>query len=319
MVMLLCIAVVYGSMAMADAQEARIISRIEPGTISIGEQATLTISVVYPTGSDAAIALPKDTLVSGVEILSISMVDSVAENDRLSKLVYDVTLTSFDSATYVLDNIRAMVGRSLISEDDPPRLIVNTVPVDLEHPEQFADIKAQWKPEFVWTDYLLYLYILLAIIALGVLIYFVVRYLRKPKSEGARVTKEPILDPYEEAISGMHRLKSEELWERNQIKEYYTRMTDILRHYLWRVYGIETAEKTSTEILEAFNGLVGRDKMYVELKKILQTADLAKFAQYRSSSDENVGLMSAAVAFIEENKPQPKVEEESATGKEGEV
>lgn len=308
---LMCLGMLLVTTGIAEAQETRVITTIEPSSIVIGEQAKMTVSIVYPVGTRAEIVLPKDTLVTGVEILSVSMVDSVTETDKLNRIVYDVVLTSFDSATYVLRNIQAMVGSTLVQEETPPSLIVNTVPVDIDHPNQYADIKGTWKPDFVWTDYLLYLYILLGLIAVGVLTYFLVKYLRQPKEKRSAVAPEPALDPYEEAIMGMRQLKSEELWEKNQIKEYYTRMTDILRHYLWRVYGMETAERTSTEILETFNTLVGRDRMYIELKKILQTADLAKFAQYRASSDENVSLMSAAVAFIEENKPQEKEEEKS--------
>lgn len=308
---------ILGSLSIAQAQDTRVIPEIEPASISIGEQAQLKVRVIYPASGRAVIALPKDTLMTGVEILSVSVLDSATVNDKLREITYNVVLTSFDSATYQLKNIQALVDGVLVQAETPPSLIVNTIPVDLEHPDQYSDIKGQWKPKFVWADYLLYLYILLGLIALGLFIYFLVRRLKRPKTENPEKSV-PILDPYEEAIMSIRQLKNDELWEKNQVKEYYTRMTDILRHYLWRVYGMETAEKTSTEILDAFNGLVGKDRMYIELKKILQTADLAKFAQYRASSDENVSLMSAAVAFIEENKPQekPKEAEEEEKGKE---
>lgn len=59
----------------------------------------------------------------------------------------------------------------------------------------------------------------------------------------------------------------------NQSKTHYTELTDIVRWYIWRVYGINTLERTSGEILEAFRAEVGRDKMYAELRTLLQTAD----------------------------------------------
>lgn len=311
--LLLSIMLMVCNIGLSYAQESRIIPKIEPSSISIGEQAELKIRVIYPKGSKAELTLPKDTLVSGVEILSVSTIDSTVVNDKLQELLYSVVVTSFDSATYRLNNIQAIIGGNTVQAENPPSLIVNTVPVNLDKPDEYSDIKGQWKPKFVWTDYLLYLYILLGVILLGILSYFLVRYLRRQKSEQSDAVPVPVLDPYEEAITGMQQLKQDELWERNQIKEYYTRMTDILRHYLSRVYGMETAEKTSTEILSDFNNMVGKDRMYGELKKILQTADLAKFAQYRASSDENITLMNASVAFIEENKPQKQQPEEVAT------
>ena len=99
------------------------------------------------------------------------------------------------------------------------------------------------------------------------------------------------------------------------MKEYYTRLTDILRRYIFRVYGITTLDMTSAEILEAFKSQVGRDKMYTELVRILETADLAKFAKYQPASDENISLLSASVAFIEAQReaqrPSETTEEKS--------
>lgn len=295
-----------------QAQEVRVIPKLEQSTILIGEQVKLNVRVVYPSEKLMRLVLPEDTLVAGVEIIESVLVDSVIVNDRLHEMVYDVTITSFDSATYTLRNINALVGDSVYSSTEQPNLIVNTVPVDMANPEQYADIKNQWKPDFVWQDYLLYLYILLGIIALAVGAYYLRKYLRARNHKQEEVAEMvPAQDPYQEAIQSIQVLKQKELWEHNQTKEYYTQMTDILRRYLWRVYGIDTMDKTSSEILESFRSRIGRDRMYGELNKILQTADLAKFAKYQPKSDENMSLLSASVAFIEEHKPvaeEPKKE-----------
>ena len=303
-------------LAMEDGGEVRIIPTLERSAILIGEQVKLNVKVVYPRSEMMRLVLPEDTLVSGVEIIESQLVDSTMINDRLQELIYDVVLTSFDSANYQLRNISALVGDSLYTAGDQLSLVVNTVPVDLEHPDQYADIKGQWKPPFVWQDYLIYLYIILAIIALGVATYFLVRYLKKRKKSVDEVREEePLLDPYEEAIQSVAALKSEELWQQNRVKEYYTRLTDILRRYIFRVYGITTLDMTSAEILEAFKSQVGRDKMYTELVRILETADLAKFAKYQPASDENISLLSASVAFIEAQReaqrPSETTEEKS--------
>ena len=168
-------------LAMEDGGEVRIIPTLERSAILIGEQVKLNVKVVYPRSEMMRLVLPEDTLVSGVEIIESQLVDSTMINDRLQELIYDVVLTSFDSANYQLRNISALVGDSLYTAGDQLSLVVNTVPVDLEHPDQYADIKGQWKPPFVWQDYLIYLYIILAIIALGVATYFLVRYLKKRK------------------------------------------------------------------------------------------------------------------------------------------
>lgn len=285
----------------------RIFSELERSTILIGEQTNLKISIAYPQGASVALALPEDTLVNGVEIIQTNLIDSTSINDQIQKLVYNVTITSFDSATYHLANIRALVAGVQYEASDDLSLMVNTIPVDVENPDQYADIKDQWKPKFVWQDYLMYLYVLLGLIALAVAIYYLIRYLKKRKVT-AEITAEEeiILDPYEEAIQGIMMLKSKELWAHNQIKQYYTELSEILRKYLWRVYGISTAEKTSDEILEQFKSVIGGDRMYQELRNILLTADLAKFAKYQPSGDENLRFLFTTQEFIEEHKPAPE-------------
>lgn len=289
----------------------RVIPELDKATIRIGEQVNLNIRVVYPRSQVMQLALPQDTLVTGVEIIESNLIDSTIINNELQEMIYKVTLTSFDSATYQLSNINALVGDSLFTAKDQISLIVNTVPVDLEHPEEYADIKGQWKPDFVWQDYLIYLYIFIGILLLGLIIWLLIKRLRKRKGTSEAIQQiELVTDPYQEAMQSIKDLKSKELWEHNQTKEYYTQLTDILRRYLWRVYGIDTQEKTSSEILNTFEARIGKQRMYSELMKILRTADLAKFAKYQPSSSDNISLLNACIAFIEEHKPQEEKTEE---------
>ena len=229
-------------------------------------------------------------------------------SDRLRQIVYEVTLTSFDSASYTLDHIAALVADQPVEAQDQPILMVGTVPVDLEHPDEIRDIKPQWLADFVLWDYLYYVALFYALMSLIALLFVTIAYfIGRQKKERAAVSAEvtePLRDPYEEAVEELAKLKDEKLWESDQVKEYYTEMSDILRRYLKRVYGFETGEKTSSEILELFRSHIGRERMYDDLSRILTTADLAKFAKYRPEMGENVGLLSASRAFVEEHKPK---------------
>lgn len=288
--------------------EVRLIPKLEPTKILIGEQTTLSVSVVAPMDREVRLALPADTLVSGVEILGVATGDTTMISDRLRQIVYEVTLTSFDSASYTLDHIAALVADQPVEAQDQPILMVGTVPVDLEHPDEIRDIKPQWLADFVLWDYLYYVALFYALMSLIALLFVTIAYfIGRQKKERAAVSAEvtePLRDPYEEAVEELAKLKDEKLWESDQVKEYYTEMSDILRRYLKRVYGFETGEKTSSEILELFRSHIGRERMYDDLSRILTTADLAKFAKYRPEMGENVGLLSASRAFVEEHKPK---------------
>lgn len=287
------------------AQTPQVFATIEPTSIRIGEQSKMTVCVAHPVGATVALSLPADTIVSGVEILRVKDGDSVQISDQLRKKIYEVTITSFDSAMYTLRNIKARVDNHLYESEEHPKLIVNTVEVDLAHPEKFYDIKAQEDFPFNWLDIVVYIYIAFAIAILGVLIYILMRCLKRRRAKQSRIPEEVYVDPYDEAVARIRTLRERESWRNTQPKEYYTLLTDILRRYIYRVWGIQTADKTSGEILESMRKVEDdRGEIHGMLTKILSTADLAKFAKYSPSSEENLSLLNAAAMFVEENKPQ---------------
>lgn len=300
--------------------EARVIATLDPPKILIGEEATLSVRVAHPKGKHVELTLPKDTLVTGVEIKRVELADSVAVTEAIEEYVFHVTLTSFDSARYTLRNISAVVGGVTVTTDDLPVLIVGTVPVDVDHPERFADLKDQWNAALQWRDYIWSFIAVILFVLVLVAGYFVAkRYLSRRKAEpGVPLAQPPLRDPYEEAVEGIQELKADGLTEEAHAKEYYTRMTDILRHFIYRVYGIETAEKTSSEITEAFHSLGGKEKELAhDLSRILTTADWAKFAKYVPSRDENINLWQASLGFVEEvHHERDKAEKEAETTEE---
>ena len=306
------------------AQEARVTATLDPPKILIGEETTLVVRVSHIIGKHVELTLPKDTLVTGVEIKREVLRDSAAVTDTLREYIYHVTLTSFDSASYRLRHIAAMVGGNVVSADEAPVLMVSTVPVDADHPEKFADIKGQWRPGFVWRDYLWVFVAIVAFVLLSIGSYLLWKKYASRPYRREEMPLEPVIerDPYEEALEGMQALRSSDLLETKRIKEYYTGITEILRRYLHRVYGMDTAEKTSREILEAFRNIGAREKeLTKELRRILETADFAKFAKYLPTEDENKALWEASGTFIDEvhrenTKPFKPAENEETGGSE---
>lgn len=305
----------------ANGQAPQVNAKLDPPKILIGEETTLEVRVSHPKGAHVELTLPADTLVTGVEIKGISLSDSATITETLQEYIYHVTLTSFDSASYELRNIAAMVGGDIYRAQSAPILIVNTVPVDVDHPEKFAGLKGQWQPDFVWKDYIGVLFALLAFVLLCIAAYFLwKKYAHRPKKEDSEApSPEPLRDPYEEAIEGMNELKSSGLIEDNRVKDYYTGMTDILRRFIHRVYGIDTSEKTSSEILESFRALGEKEsELSRDLRRILETADFAKFAKYAPTQDENIGLWQVSLGFVEEvQKEKAKVSDETESEKGG--
>ena len=85
-------------------------------------------------------------------------------------------------------------------------------------------------------------------------------------------------------------------------KAYFTEISDIVRTYLEERFGITALEQTTDELLSLLkkqtDGKAELRKIRPELKQILRTADLAKFAKANPLPDEYESCFAAAQEVI---------------------
>lgn len=291
----------------AGAQQTLIDVKVDTADILIGEQTTLHVTVTTDPNRRIIIPLPSDTLMTGVEVISVSDADSTVADGRLV-IRRDILVTSFDSSLYLLPPFVAIDGADTI-ESDQVALKVSTVPVDVDNPEQFYDIKDVWKPPFVLADYYPWIFgVLTALFIICVIGYLVQRY-RRHRSEVPVKPAEPELPPYEVAIRELDSIKDQKLWQQGLNKEYYTQVTDTLRRYISRRYGVNAMEKTSEEILAIIERETDERSVYDTLRQVLRLSDYVKFAKLHPLPDENDESMRNAYLFVNQTKrteaPQP--------------
>lgn len=148
--------------------------------------------------------------------------------------------------------------------------------------EDIRDIKGPlnlpWEPGWLlWA-------LLFVVIAAGaaLLIYFLLRRRQKQiVPEG-----KPLL-PNEEALLELDRLRDEHLPEAGKIKEYFFRLSAIVRWYLERRFGVPASEQTTEEFL---SNMYQKDFLSENQKKtmkaFMEQSDLVKYAKYQASLAE---------------------------------
>lgn len=291
----------------AGAQQTLIDVKVDTADILVGEQTTLHVTVTTDPNRRIIIPLPSDTLMTGVEVISVSDADSTVADGRLV-IRRDILVTSFDSSLYLLPPFIAIDGGDTIASNQVA-LKVSTVPVDVDNPEKFYDIKDVWKPPFVLADYYPWIFgVLTALFLICVIGYLVQRY-RRHRSEVPVKPAEPELPPYETAIRELDSIKDQKLWQQGLNKEYYTQVTDTLRRYISRRYGVNAMEKTSEEILAIIERETDERTVYDTLRQVLRLSDYVKFAKLHPLPDENDESMRNAYLFVNQTKrtevPQP--------------
>ena len=89
------------------------------------------------------------------------------------------------------------------------------------------------------------------------------------------------------------------MWQKGEIKKYYTELTEILRQYLENRFRVYSLELTTAETLEALikTGFK-KNGSYNDLKTVLTGADLVKFAKYNPVASENESHFQTSWNFV---------------------
>ncbi|MCC8154615.1 MAG: hypothetical protein LIP01_10605 [Tannerellaceae bacterium] len=295
-----------------QGQKTLIDIELEPAAILIGEQSIISINVTTDCDKDVRLLISRDTLMRGVEVLTISDPDSVFIDNNRVIIKQDLLITSFDSSLYLLPPVQVLDGDEIISSNQVA-LKVSTVPVNIEDPDDFYDIKTVWKPPFIFADYYPVILGVLLFILLVVLIYFLVQRMRNKQPVNPFKKPEPVLPPHVIAIKELDEIKQQKLWQQGRNKEFYTQLTDTLRKYIHSRFGINAMEMTSGEIMELIRKNTEAESVYDSLKQILVLSDFVKFAQFHPLPDENNLSLMNAYLFVNQTKPVEIIKPEEIT------
>ena len=278
---------------------------LSPDSILIGDRAVMKVEVEKDFTQVVNPATFEDNMIGGtLEILAIAPIDTVEVGTRRHKITYNYVLTSFEEGTFNLSNFPALYLDKNITDTlfapEQIALTVGTLNVDTLNTTIY-DIKAPIDTPLVLGEVQGYFYfVLLVCLTLAAIIYLVAH--RRRKAQGEEVQRGPIEPPHIKAIRELEALHNQKVWQNNKHKQYYTRLTDILRDYLFGRYGVRAMEMTSDEIIEAITPLALAPKNFGDLSRILRLADFVKFAKHIPTPEENEEAYYAAYYFVEETK-----------------
>jgi hypothetical protein len=268
----------------------------------IGEQTRVKLEVSCPTESQLVMPTYEESLLMpGIEIVDEVKADTQYLNKNKQMLVsQEYMVTSFDSAFYYIPPFEVLVDSQSYSSN-PLALMVYHFPVDTANVEAIYPIKDIVKVNITFTDlWLMLLAIVLLAVFSALLIYLLVRY-NDDKPILKRVTIAPKQPAHQVALQEMNRIKEEKSWQRDDVKQYYTELTDALRVYMEERFGFNAMEMTSDEIIAQLNEQP--DKEWIdELRTLFQMSDLVKFAKYKPLINENDMNLIAAIDFVNKTK-----------------
>lgn len=264
------------------AQEVKVVTSTK--NIKIGEQIEYKISVQAP--ADAAVVFPEGQTFGALEMVKTNPTDTLKEAGkfRLEKAYY---LTQFDEGKYTIPQQKIQISHKDFYTDsllvEVHNVAIDTLKQPLYDAKPIAEVTSPSSSH-------LWLWIVLGIVALlltAATLYFFV--FRKKKLSAEEERKK--LPPFERAIQDLKDLQNSKYLIESQHKAYYTRLTDIVKEYLEDEVHILAKESTTDELLAKINDLQQTGKLHLSaetisnLKRVLQNADLVKFAKSKPSDN----------------------------------
>ncbi|MDO4229497.1 MAG: hypothetical protein Q4C98_06770 [Capnocytophaga sp.] len=259
----------------ANSQEIKV--ETDTKTIKIGEQIKYKISV--ETTADDAVFFPDGQTFMPLEMVRSSAVDTMRKQEKY-RFVKEYFLTQFDSGSYTIPRQKIVVNAKDFYTDSL-LVQVHSVAVDtLKQPlfdiKPIMEVNPTSKSTYMW-----WIFGIIAFLVIGFLVYYFI--FRKKKLSEEELRRK--LPPFERAIQDLKNLQNSKYLIESKHKAYYSKLTDIVREYLEDEVHILAKESTTDELvskikmLQESGSLNLSEETIKNLKNVLQTADLVKFAK----------------------------------------
>ncbi len=300
--------------SVAWAQAPTLEARVEQDSIGIGDRFTYSIIVDKDLVQEVQFPDMKTDEGAPLELVETLPVDTLSQEGRRVQVRRRYIFTTFEEGRHNL-GVASILYRDknlvdTLHSSDSVMLDVMTFLIDSTSHSIF-DLKEQRTLAFKFDEVKGYTkWTILALVILAALIYLLSRY---AASRGKKITDlfkpTPPPPPHIEAIKALEELHNQKLWQNEKYKEYYSTLTNIMRHYIARRFDVAAMEMTSEKIIAAMKKIDEvPSKSRIDLTSLLRDADLVKFAKATPDSEENEGYYLKAYYFVEETKIQEEID-----------
>ena len=286
----------------------KVTTSIDTTRNKIGAEFKITLKASV-TNKDKVV-FPKAKSFGALEVINSYTIDTLKTNNRW-ELIKKYGVTQFDSGKFTIPRIAILInGKPTFS--DSLKVEVFNVKVDTLKQKMY-DVKdvAQVETSSNWWKYLLGILLLVGIASLAY--WLIKKYQNRPQEE------EPVYtSPIEKATSLLQQLETKELWQKGEVKSYYSELTNIARNYIEEEIEIPAMESTTSELIAGLRRVANQKKLKLSketlenLEKVLMQADLVKFAKVKPLDfeiEEDKKRISSSIVTI--HKAIPTVVEQN--------
>ena len=307
---LLSLLLIFSSYSSVEAQvSAR--AYTDKKNYEVGDYINYSIRVQYDEGIKIRNPLMKGVL-NSIELIKEEEPVHSKENEKYI-VTFNYILSKYDSGDVTIPSVVVgyMIGNDTTRNSvatNPVSITVHTLKVKLD--EEIKDVKAPLRIPLDWK--IVVLWILGILLLLGLIYYFYRKYRQKKKQLPVK-RNIPKIPHYVTALNALRELEKEQLWQNGHIKEYHSKVTEIIRRYFEERFYLPALELTTKEAMDHLGRKKEAQKILVTTEEFLNNADLVKFAKYKPLNNVNEEMMKQAYNIVEATIPVDKGEKKETS------
>lgn len=274
---------------------------LDTNTILIGDQIELNISVELNLNEEYNWPEFTDSVYKKVEIISQSdLKEDTTENSKI--ISQQILLTCFDSGSYYLPPIVFNKNK----KTEGLLLNVNTIAInDSSAIMDITDTKIGTKDDYTAEEieekernFWKRIAWIIGILMLLFLIYYLIK--KYKKGESVITKRKIIVPPHITSLNKLQNLQKKKLWQKGELKEYYSELSLILREYTENRFNFQALELPTSDITKNLKQI--DSNILSKLEFVLLKADNIKYAKGLSLEEENKESMKKSKEFIQLTK-----------------
>ena len=277
-------------------------AHLDPDTTTIGTPFRYTTEITAPTGVQIVLAQPTERI-GQFDILDFGDAPPVT-HAGVTTVTRWYSLAGWEPGHYEIASPPVQWRRP--GEELAPApgttvvMTIESVLAKAGAPTDIRDIKPPLDPPIDWRPW----QILGLTVAIALLIGWAAwRFLRGRRPAVPATPPQPA---HAIALADLERLRARRLTEQGLFKEYYSALSDIVRAYVERRFGVRAPEMTTEEFLltTARGGRLAAAHRSL-LGEFLGQSDLVKFARLVPTLVDSEGAWTAARRFVEDTAEAP--------------
>ncbi len=271
---------------------------VDTNKILIGDLIKLQLAVSNVDKSSQVIWPVTQDIFKQLEIIDEQKIDTSTKG-AIMNLHKSLIISAYDSGTFTIPELKFLIinGQqidTLIS--NPIAIQVRTLDVDTT--KDYMPLKANLDAPIYWYELWYVWVIIVGVVVLIIVVYLVTKQFKKSRNK----IPQSKISLFDATIGQLQALKKKDLPSQGSYKQYYSELSEIVKTYIDQRFQLQSLEQTTAEVLQISKRTPLLKKNRTELKLILRTADLVKFAKAQPNEQQLQEAMEAAFRLVNQTK-----------------